>query len=56
MTSNKNTSKPYPEILVHTDRLLSLVAVLCLILGGTLLIIQIWDENSRTGFGSLSGI
>ncbi len=55
MTSNKNTSKPYPEILVHTDRLLSLVAVLCLILGGTLLIIQIWDENFQNWVWKLVG-
>jgi len=55
MTSSKNTSKPYPEILIHTDRLLSLIAILALILGGTILIIQIWDDSLANWIWKLVG-
>lgn len=47
MTSENNTPRhPYPAFLLHADRLIGLLAVMAIMVGTTLLVIQIWEKES----------
>ena len=47
MTSENNTPRhPYPAFLLHADRLIGLLGVMAIMVGTTLLVIQIWEKES----------
>ena len=46
--------KPYPTILIHTDRTLLLASIISLILIGTLWIISVWVEDIGGWCGKLA--
>jgi len=47
MTSQNETPRhPYPAFLLHADRLIGLLGVMAIMVGTTLLVIQIWEKES----------
>jgi hypothetical protein len=47
MTSQNETPRhPYPAFLLHSDRLIGLLGVMAIMVGTTLLVIQIWEKES----------
>jgi hypothetical protein len=45
-SENKTPRHPYPAFLLHADRLIGLLAVMAIMVGTTLLVIQIWETES----------
>jgi hypothetical protein len=46
--------KPYPAMLISTDRILVLASIVSLILLGTLWIISVWNDDIGSWCGKLS--
>jgi hypothetical protein len=46
VTQKESQQNTYPAFLLHADRLLGLLAVMALMVGTTLLVIQIWEKDS----------